>query len=44
MWGDGFRAALVPVQLVTGDNGLCWGTSYPTLLKNDSGQLKAKAP
>ena len=38
MWGDGLRAALVPVQLVTGDDGLCCGardTASP-LLTNGS--------
>ena len=38
--------APLTVQLVNGDNGLCWGASYSgsQLLKNEMGQLKAKAP
>jgi uncharacterized repeat protein (TIGR01451 family) len=39
-------AAPLTVQLVNGDNGLCWSASYTTaqLLSNDTGLLKAKAP
>jgi uncharacterized delta-60 repeat protein len=38
--------APVTVQLVNGDSGLCWGASFSDmqLLKNDAGQLKARAP
>lgn len=38
-------AAPVTVQLINGDNGLCWGTSYSAaqIVKNDNDQLKAKS-
>ena len=38
--------APVTVQLVNGDNALCWGASFgdSQFLKNDTGQLDAKAP
>ncbi len=34
------------VQLINGDDGLCWGATYTAeqLLKNSPGQLNAKAP
>jgi hypothetical protein len=37
-------AAPVTVQLVNGDNGICWGARYSgsELLKNETGRLKAK--
>lgn len=39
-------AAPVTVQLVNGDNGLCWGASFgdSQLLKNDADELKGRAP
>lgn len=38
--------APLTVQLVNGTTGLCWGATYTDqeLLKNDAGQIKAKAP
>ena len=39
-------SAPVTVQILNGDNGLCWGASYndAQLLKNETGRLKAKTP